>query len=64
MENRFDGAAQAESGGFLSRKQKGRVGVGLDSVSDTAARYGGSAEFYVREAPFYSEVFLAKQPGA
>ena len=43
---------------FPSGKEAGRTGVGLRSVSEIAAKYGGSAQFQRREGEFTARVTL------
>lgn len=59
VDNRFDGAFRVEEGRVWSSKQSGREGVGLASVRASAARFGGSADFWAdAEGWFHSEVLL------
>jgi sensor histidine kinase regulating citrate/malate metabolism len=56
IKNRFDGVLEKKDGRFLSRKQSGRIGVGLASAEDVCEKYGGNASFY-KEA---ENIFHAK----
>jgi len=60
VDNSFDGAAGMREGRFLSRKRRGREGVGLVSVRAVAAKYGGSAVFTpdAEKGVVHSEVTL------
>ena len=42
VRNSFDGVVEKSRDGILSRKQKGRVGVGLSSMETFCQRYGGT----------------------
>ena len=48
IENAFDGALKTSGDRFLSAKQKGREGIGIQSVRSVCGRYGGSADFSVQ----------------
>jgi hypothetical protein len=60
VRNRYDGVTRRQSGRPLSAKRAGREGVGVASVRETVARYGGLAEFTpdARQKEFRSEVVL------
>jgi sensor histidine kinase regulating citrate/malate metabolism len=47
INNRFDGVIDKKDGRFLSRKQTGRIGVGIASSEDVCKKYNGNASFYV-----------------
>ena len=48
------------NGRYLSSKSPGRFGVGLETVREVAERYGGQAEFTVRDGEFRASVFLPR----
>lgn len=45
---------------FRSSKSPGRFGIGLETVREVAKRYGGQAEFTVRNGEFRAAVFLPR----
>lgn len=47
-------------GRYLSSKSPGRFGIGLETVREVAERYGGQAEFTVRDGEFRASVFLPR----
>ncbi len=47
-------------GRYLSSKSPGRFGIGLETVREVAKRYGGQAEFTVRNGEFRAAVFLPR----
>ena len=51
---------QAVNGHYLSSKVQGRFGIGLETVREVAERYGGQAEFAVRDGEFRASVFLLR----
>ena len=48
------------NGHYLSSKAPGRFGIGLETVRKAAERYGGQAEFTVRDGEFRAAVFLPR----
>ncbi|MCL2605462.1 MAG: GHKL domain-containing protein [Defluviitaleaceae bacterium] len=46
IKNRFDGVLNEKNSRFLSRKQPGRIGIGLASAEDVCKKYGGNASFF------------------
>ena len=51
---------KAVNGRYLSSKAPGRFGIGLETVRKAAERYGGQAEFTVRDGEFRAAVFLPR----
>lgn len=45
---------------YLSSKAPGRVGIGLETIREIAERYGGQAEFTVKDGEFRASVFLPR----
>ena len=59
IENGFDGVIETSGDRYISRKQKGREGIGIASVHSVCSRYGGSADLRLSdEHTFRAEVFL------
>jgi sensor histidine kinase regulating citrate/malate metabolism len=59
IKNRFDGELYKKDGRFLSRKQPGRIGVGIASATDVCEKYSGSASFYVEaDNIFYAKIVI------
>ena len=59
VENSFDRIIEMRGDRFLSAKQRGREGIGIQSVRSVCARYSGSAEFFVPSVRiFRAEVVL------
>lgn len=52
VRNTFDGKVEHDSGGFWSRKQENRRGIGLVSMQSVCERYGGSMETQWDEKTF------------
>ena len=57
IENSFDGQYSASGGKFLSAKREG-YGIGLSSVSATAKKYNGSADFKASNGVFTAKIML------
>lgn len=55
---------QVRGGHYLSRKAPGRVGIGLETIREIAERYGGQAEFTVKDGEFRASVFLPRPEAA
>ena len=55
--NSFDGTVRRRNNRYLSVKRDG-TGIGLSSVSNIAASYGGSAEFSNDGSVFYSNIII------
>jgi len=53
IKNRFDGILDKKDGQFLSRKQQGRIGVGLASAQDVCEKLGGNANYYKDEENYF-----------
>ena len=59
VENSFDGTIETSGDRFFSRKQRGREGVGIQSIRAVCGSYGGSADFFVQaDKTFRAEVLL------
>lgn len=54
---------RVRGGRYLSSKAPGRVGIGLETIREIAERYGGQAEFTVKDGEFRASVFLPR-PGS
>ncbi len=65
ISNRFNGKVDYKGSRYLST-HKGGHGIGLISVTATAERYNGSADFYHRGHLFHSNVMMVnrKQPAS
>lgn len=55
--NSFSGKVRRLKGKYLSTKREGD-GIGLESIRETAAKYGGIAEFSHSGSEFYSDVMI------
>ena len=51
---------KAVNGRYLSSKAPGRFGVGLETVREVAQRWGGQAQFSVKDGEFRASVFLPR----
>ena len=51
---------KAVNGRYLSSKGPDRLGIGLETVRKVAERYGGQAEFTVKDGEFRAAVFLPR----
>ena len=51
---------RAVRGRYLSSKAPGRFGVGLETVREVAQRWGGQAQFSVKDGEFRASVFLPR----
>ena len=58
VDNGFNGTVKKSGEKYLSTKSEHR-GLGLSSLSDIAAKYGGGADFRNEENVFYSSVMLS-----
>jgi sensor histidine kinase regulating citrate/malate metabolism len=65
VDNSCDGNLKTRAGRFLSRKRRGREGLGLASVRAIAAKYGGAAEYRADQENllFHSEVVMPAKQG-
>lgn len=53
--NDFDGELKEEGGKLLTtKKEKGKHGIGISSISKTAEKYSGYMEHYVEDEKFYA----------
>ncbi len=57
VDNSFEGDLRQKDGHFLSSKRDGG-GIGLTSVTAVAKKYGGNAEFEVRDAVFRASAYV------
>lgn len=57
VDNGYSGDIKQSDGKYLSSKSE-RRGLGLESVSEIAEKYGGGAEFHHNENMFFSSVML------
>lgn len=57
VDNGYSGDIKQSGGKYLSSKSE-RRGLGLESVSEIAEKYGGGAEFHHNENMFFSSVML------
>jgi Signal transduction histidine kinase regulating citrate/malate metabolism len=55
--NSFDGHVRKKNDGYLSTSHSGR-GIGLLSISSTAEKYGGTAEFSHVGNEFYTDIMI------
>ena len=51
---------RVRGGRYLSSKAPGRAGIGLETIREIAERYGGQAEFTVKDGEFRASVFLPR----
>ena len=59
IRNRFDGMPEKKGRHFLSRKQPGRIGVGIASAEGVCKKYNGSADFYAdAENIFHAKIAI------
>lgn len=61
VDNGYGGEVRQRGGKYLSTKSE-RRGLGLESVSEIAEKYGGGAEFRHDENTFFSSVMLCAEP--
>ena len=65
MENSFSGQIHQKGQQFYSSKHSG-MGIGTESISMIARKYGGFADFSVENGVFHSRIFIpipsAKSP--
>ena len=58
--NAFDGYLRMENKRYVSRKQDGRNGIGIDSIRAVCDKYDGTANFYIHEGNlFRGDIFLS-----
>ena len=57
VDNSFDGELKNEGGALISRKREGE-GIGISSIKAIAEKYGGAAQFEVKDNVFQVSVIL------
>ena len=55
--NSFDGRVRKKNNRYLSTSHSGR-GIGLLSITSTAEKYGGTAEFSHEGGEFYTDIMI------